>query len=188
MQNFLNFITSVVPLSEVAQKAICAKMIKKEYPKKHILVPDLSKCYHLHFVDKGLLRVYYHSEEKEITDFFACENGVIGPVIRNKPIKKFTHSVELLENSTLISIHLAELEQLYYEHHELERLGRLIALQTVFSMQHRIDSMQFCSAKERYEDFLQTYPNILQRVPLGYLASYLGMNQVTLSRVRKNKI
>jgi CRP/FNR family transcriptional regulator, anaerobic regulatory protein len=187
MQNFLNFITNITPLSDVAQKAILAKMVKKEYPKNHILVPDLSKCYNYYFVEKGLLRVYYHNDEREITDFFAAENGVVGPVIRNKPIKNFIHSVELLENCTLNSIHLADLEELFYQHQDLERLGRMIALQTIFQLQHRIDSIQFFSAKERYDDFLKTYPNILQRASLGHIASYLGMNQVTLSKIRKQK-
>ena len=76
---------------------------------------------------------------------------------------------------------------LYQEFHELERLGRIIALQTIQQLQLRIDSIQFFTAKERYDDFLKNYPNVLQRVPLGHLASYLDMNQVTLSRVRKQK-
>jgi hypothetical protein len=53
-------------------------------------------------------------------------------------------------------------------------------------LQHKIDGIQFLSAKERYEDFVKTYPSVLQCAQLGHIASYLGMNQVTLSRARKN--
>lgn len=187
MQNFYNFINSICPLSEAAQIALSHKMVQKTYPKNHILVPDLSKCDRLYFIEKGLVRIYYHNQEREITDFFAAENGVFGPIFRSKPIKDFIHSVELLEPSTILSINIFELENLYQAHHDLERLGRLIALHTIFMLQQRIDSLQFASAKERYDDFLENFPTILQRAPLGHIASYLGMNQVTLSRARKQK-
>ncbi len=185
MQQFLNYITSITPLSEKAQMAIASKMKKKEFLKNHILVPDLSKCDKLYFVEKGLLRAFYIKDDKEITDAFASENGVIGPIIRYRTIKNFIHTVELLEDSSLIYISFGDLEQLYQEHHELERLGRLIAIHTILLLQHRIDSLQFFSAKERYDDFLKNSPTILQRAPLGHIATYLGMNQVTLSRARK---
>lgn len=187
MQNFIAYINHITPLSEVSQKALLSKMTIKAYPKNHVLVEDLSKCFHLYFVEKGLLRIFYHSNEREITDFFAIENGVIGPIIRDKPIKNFVHSVELLENSTIVSVNLFDLEQLYSEHHDLERLGRLVALQTVFLLQQRIDSIQFFSAKERYDEFVKNFPSILKRASLGHIASYLGMNQVTLSKIRKIK-
>ncbi len=187
MQNFTNFINSIYPLSEQAQEALVQKMYRKEYPKNHILVADLSKCDRLYFVEKGLVRIFYHNKEREITDFFGVENSVFGPIIRNQPIRDFIHTVEVLEDSVILSINIFELETLYQQHHELERLGRMIALQTIQQLQKRIDNIQFFTAKERYDDFLKTYPSVLQRVSLGHLASYLGMNQVTLSRARKQK-
>lgn len=187
MENFIKFINLVYPLSEQSQDALLQKMSRREYPKNHTLVSDLSKCDRLYFIEKGLVRIYYHNKEREITDFFGAENGVFGPILRHQPIKDFIHTVEVLEDSVILSINIFELEMLYQEYHELERLGRIIALQTIQQLQLRIDSIQFFTAKERYDDFLKNYPNVLQRVSLGHLASYLGMNQVTLSRVRKQK-
>lgn len=115
------------------------------------------------------------------------EGMVIGPILRNFPVKETKHSVVLLEDTTTISVSFANLEMLYYKHHEIERLGRLIAIYSMLYLQNKIDSIQLLSAKERYQRFLADYPNLIQRVPLGYIASFLGMNQVTLSRVRKYK-
>jgi len=187
MQEFLTYVNSLTQLSDKAQSALVAKMIQKEYPRKHLLVPDLALCDKIYFVQRGLLRVFYHNNEKEITDFFVAENGVVGPILRFRPIKMFMHSVDLLENSVVAYIHFADLEELFQEYHDIERLGRLIALQTTFLLQYRIDSIQFFSAEERYDDFIKTHPTILQRAPLGHIASYLGMNQVTLSKIRKLK-
>jgi hypothetical protein len=53
-------------------------------------------------------------------------------------------------------------------------------------LQQKIDSIQFLTAKQRYRDFVKAYPTLLQKVSLRYIASYLGMNQVTLSRIRKS--
>lgn len=187
MQNFLAYINSLTPLSEKATNELVEKMVPKHYVKHSVLVPDLSRCDKFFFVEKGLLRLYYYNKDREITDYFAPENSVFGPVLRNTPIKNFAHAVETLEDSVVLQIPILELELLFLEHPDLERFGRLIALQAIFQLQSRIDSIQFFSAKERYDDFVKSYPDLLQRVPLGHIASYLGMNQVTLSRVRNQR-
>jgi CRP-like cAMP-binding protein len=66
----------------------------------------------------------------------------------------------------------------------MERLGRQLSIMALVQLQERINSMQFETAKERYDNFLIQFPNCINRIPLGDLASYLGMTQVTLSRVR----
>ncbi|HMG07916.1 MAG TPA: Crp/Fnr family transcriptional regulator [Mucilaginibacter sp.] len=186
MKLFLNYLNNITPLSDSAQVAITQKLKKAQYNKHHILIAELSKCESLFFIEKGLARAYYFKVGKEITDWFALENSIIGPVIRHFPTKTGMHSVELLEDTTVISINFYDLQELYNEYHEIERLGRLIAIQTILSLQQKIDSMQFLTARQRYRDFVKTYSTLLQRASLGHIASYLGMNQVTLSRVRKN--
>jgi CRP/FNR family transcriptional regulator, anaerobic regulatory protein len=85
----------------------------------------------------------------------------------------------------VIHISFSDLDILYNQHHDIERLGRCIAIHTILMLQQKIDSMQFLTAKERYTDFVKTHPSILQRAQLGHIATYLGMNQVTLSRARQ---
>ncbi|MDB5086220.1 MAG: cAMP-binding domain of or a regulatory subunit of cAMP-dependent protein kinase [Mucilaginibacter sp.] len=187
MIQFLNYLNNVTPLSDNAQSAIISKLKKAKYNKNQILIKELSRCEHLFFIEKGLARAYYFKDGKEITDWFGLENSVIGPVVRHFPTKTGMHSVELLEDTTVISISFYDLQELYDKYHEIERLGRLIAIQTILALQQKIDAIQFLTAKQRYRDFIKAYPDLLQKVSLGYIASYLGMNQVTLSRIRKSK-
>lgn len=185
MKSFLQFIEQITPLENEAKDAVLKSMKIETFPKNHILIPELSTCNKLYFIKKGLARAYFLIEDKEITDWFGMENMVIGPIIRKIPQKKGPHSVQLLEESELISIHFDELQKLYNQFHSIERLGRMLAIASIFHLQNRIDSLQFLDAKNRYLDFIEKYPCLINRISLGYIASYLGINQVTLSRIRK---
>jgi CRP-like cAMP-binding protein len=186
MNNFIKYITNITTLSESAIRDIEEIIEIVNCNQKHILIPELSKSEHLYFINKGVLRSFFYYEGKEITDWFGMENMIIGPTLRHFPIKETAHSVEVLENSELIRISFNDLERLYQKHHDIERLGRKIAIQTILHLQYKIDSLQLLSAKQRYEGFITQYPNLANRVSLGYISSYLGMNQVTLSRIRKS--
>lgn len=187
MEKFIAYLSAISPLSEEAKNEIRVVAVKESFAKGDVLIGDLAKCQRLYFIHSGLARAYFTHQEKEITDWFGMEGMVIGPIMRNFPVKETKHTVVLLEDTTTVSVSFTDLEMLYAQYHEIERMGRLIAIQSMLHLQSKIDSIQLYAAKERYQRFLQTYPNLIQRVPLGYIASYLGMNQVTLSRVRKYK-
>ena len=93
-------------------------------------------------------------------------------------------SIELLEDSTIIEIPHYELENLFAKYHDLERLGRLWSNYGIVQLQQRFDDLHFATAAERYAKLIQNNPSILQRVALGIIASYLGITQETLSRIR----
>ncbi len=185
MESFINYLSAISLLSEESQKAIRSKLSKKNYSKNEILIKELSTCQHLFFIKNGLVRAFYFKEGKDITDWFGLENSIIGPIIRNFPVKEGSHAVEVFEDSEIVSISFDDLQILYNTHHEIERLGRIISIQAILLLQQKLDSIQFLTSKERYTDFANNFPQLLQRVPLGHIASYLGMNQVTLSRARK---
>lgn len=73
--------------------------------------------------------------------------------------------------------------KLYDKHHDIERLFRLLFEREYVNTVKRIESLQFKSAKERYVELLET-TNYLQKIPLKHIASYLGITQVSLSRIR----
>ena len=186
MNDFIKYLTSISKLSESAIRDISDCLSVKTISNKQIIVPELSTSQHLYFIKKGVVRAFFYHNGKEITDWFGIENMIIGATVRNFPIKNTCHSVETLEETELVSVSFNDLEKLYQKHHDIERLGRLIAIQAIIFLQQKIDTQQLFSAKERYDEFVNRYPNLTNRVPLGYIASYLGMNQVTLSRVRKH--
>jgi len=86
----------------------------------------------------------------------------------------------------LIRVSLNDLETCFKDFPEMERFGRMLISKYFLEQSERIISLQFNSAKERYQFFEQTAKNKLSRVSLGMLASHLGMTQETLSRVRSS--
>lgn len=187
MTPFLNYLCTLTALPAAAIRDIENIAQKASFPKKHVLIPNLATCEHLYFIEKGLARAYFYHEGKEVTDWFGVENMVVGPTVRRFPLKETQHMVELLEDSVVVSVSFAQLEQLYHQYHEVERLGRLIAIQSLILLQKKLDGLQLLSARQRYVQFLEDYPSLSQRVSLTHLASYLGMNLVTLSKIRRHK-
>jgi CRP/FNR family transcriptional regulator, anaerobic regulatory protein len=185
MNKFIEHMNSISKLCSSAIHDIEECISVVNVPKKHMLIQELSKSQHLYFIRKGVVRAFFYHNGKEVTDWFGVENMVIGPTIRNFPVKETIHSVETLEDCEFIRISFSDLERLYQKHHDIERLGRIIAIQSMLYLQYKIDSLQLLSAKERYLEFIKRHPNLINRVSLGFISSYLGMNQVTLSRIRK---
>ena len=79
-----------------------------------------------------------------------------------------------------------DIENLYKQHHDIERLGRLLISHGVVQLQQRFDDLHFATAAERYQKLIAIHPSLINRVPLGMIASYLGITQETLSRVRSS--
>lgn len=184
MENFITFLEQVCPISEESLEAVRPKLKVQYFPKNHILIREGDICNRLYFIDKGLARIFYYKNNKEITDWFGTEHTFISSIVGFFAQKPSPHIVEILEDSRLISIDSQELNKLYNQYHDLEKAGRLLAIDTVLRLQARIDAIHFESAKQRYEKLLQQHPTLLNRVSLGHIASYLGITQVTLSRIR----
>jgi CRP-like cAMP-binding protein len=93
-------------------------------------------------------------------------------------------NIQLLEGSILWAISKEQLKELFNQHHEIERLVRIVYEKYYLRLEERFVNAQFKTARERYENLLQQTPHILERVSLGCIASYLGISQETLSRIR----
>jgi CRP/FNR family transcriptional regulator, anaerobic regulatory protein len=144
-------------------------------------------CNYTHFICSGLVRIYYKKGEKEITDNFSAEGEWITSIysfMRNVPDNCY---IQTLEKSELISITILELEKCFSDFPEMERFGRMLISKYFVEQSERIISLQFHTSKERYDYFLKTSKNKIARVPLGMLASHLGITQETLSRIRAEK-
>jgi len=156
-------------------------------PKSHFLHKPNRTCSNTYFINKGLARIYYKKENKEITHNFSAENEWITSIysfLQNIPDHFY---IETLEETELVRMSLNDLETCFKDFPEMERFGRMLMSKYFLEQSERIISLQFNSAKERYRFFERTSKNKLARVPLGMLASHLGMTQETLSRVRSLK-
>lgn len=136
------------------------------------------------FLQKGLARVYYLHDEKDVTDYFAIDGQFIGAVpslLTGEPSKKGIH---LIETSEVWEFSYAAYEALCARYHELEHVSRLLIQRALIEEQDRIEKLRFYSMRERYDFLEKKYPGIMNRCPLHYIASYLGTTQVSISRIR----
>jgi len=148
------------------------------------LQPIGHTCKTIYFITKGVARIYYYKDDNDITECFAFENQIIARVeslFSGNPSKK---GIQALEDSEFVAIQAVPLFKLYDEFPEVERLFRRIFEAAYVDTVNRIESIQFHTAEERYKALLNEAPNIIQRIPLKHVASYLGITQVSLSRIR----
>ncbi len=187
MENLLKTFRDIGGLSPENEKLLLDTIERVEYPSKTILLEEGKVCNSLYFVEKGLTRIYLYKDGKDVTCWIGPENefiGAIGSFFTREPSNKW---IETLEPCVLWKFDYVQLEKLFSTSRELEKIGRLFSNQGILLLDKRLDNIHFNTAAERYEMFIKNHPDILQRVPLSMVASYLGMTQETLSRIRAQK-
>ena len=139
---------------------------------------------HINIVLAGLTRKYIMAGKKEVTQQLALEGHIIYSEI------SFVHRVpspvmiEAIEPALLLSIDHKNLEQLFDEMPQLERLGRLLLSDLFIKKDNRDFVYLSKSTQERFLEYVQSHPHMLQRVPQKYIASYLDIKPETFSRLK----
>lgn len=139
----------------------------------------------LFVIEKGLVRSFYNTDQREVNVWFGFENGIVSsvmPLFFNQPS---IENIQFLEDTTLYYISSYDLEKFYKSTHEMNTIGRKMAEEYCKILKERSFILQTNSAEQRYQWLLENQPDALQRISLGHIASYLGISQETLSRIRK---
>nr|WP_315167147.1 Crp/Fnr family transcriptional regulator [uncultured Flavobacterium sp.] len=174
-------------LSKEAENAIIEISSVVKIKKNQDLQPIGHTCKTIYFINKGVARIYYYKNGVDITESFAFENNIIARVeslFTGKPSRK---AIQVLEDSEIVAINATQLFKMYDTFPEIERLFRKIFESAYVDTVHRIEGIQFHSAEERYAILIDEAPDVLKRIPLKHVASYLGITQVSLSRIRAIK-
>ncbi|NML20866.1 Crp/Fnr family transcriptional regulator [Pseudoflavitalea sp. G-6-1-2] len=144
-------------------------------------------CVRSYFIITGLVRTYYVKDGVEISEYFSAEKEWV-----NSP-KSFIqqtldiYDIDALEDTEAYSIEVHDLVYLFDHFPLMERYARLSMGHVFGHLMERITVQRFSTAREKYEHFLKVYHDIYHRIPLGMIASYLGITQSTLSRLRAEK-
>ena len=133
------------------------------------------------------MRTYFIKDGKEISEYFSSEGEWVNSPRSFMQRQLDIYYIDAIEISDVFCLHVNDLVYLFENFPEMERYARL-SMGTVFGhLMERITSLRFTTAKEKYDHFCVAYHDIYPRIPLGMIASYLGITQETLSRIRAEK-
>lgn len=184
MNELFAFFSSFQELSLAERKALQPLCSELKLKKNEELQPIGHTCRNIYFIKKGVARIYYYKDGVDITESFSFEGSIIVRVeslFLGVPSKK---AIQVLEETEVIAIHAPGLFRLYDSFPLIERLFRKIFEKGYVETVQRLESIQFHTAEERYKALLNDHTDVLRRIPLKYIASYLGITQVSLSRIR----
>jgi CRP-like cAMP-binding protein len=182
--SFLAYLSSIIHVSPALETELNSVTAQLTVLKNQSIVDAGNRCNDLFFVQKGLLRGFYLYEGKEITNWFGQEGEFSTSFYSFVAGKTSFETIQVIEDCVLTQLSHSALQNLYIKFPETERLGRIITETYYIKLEERLLSLQFKTAKERYLHFVKSKPSLLQRTSLGQIASYLGITQETLSRIR----
>ena len=184
MTNITRTIRDAWPVSDLSLDLLRAAMTPCAFGKRHRLIEAGKRCPNAYFLEQGLTRSYWVVDGEEITTSFSHEGGIVfsmDELYYGRPSEEFVETIEPVEG---FSISIDTLRRLFEENLEICNWGRIIH-QNEYRRLHRSHKERLTlPAKERYECFMQQFPEVCLRANLGYIASYLGITLSTLSRLR----
>lgn len=188
MEQVIKAISKHVKVSESFKNDMEQFLNFETFKKQEIVLDESTICTKSYFIKKGILRLYYLKDGKEITEFFCTKNEWI-----NSP-KSFiqqevdAYYIDAIEPTEVWSLNVNNLVYLFNHYPAMERYARVDMGSSFTYILERLAILRFTTAKEKYVHFLKTYQDIHHRIPLGMVASYIGITQETLSRLRRKGV
>jgi CRP/FNR family transcriptional regulator, anaerobic regulatory protein len=178
-------IEKFTPLSDEEFAMLAKKFSIRELRKRELLVREGEVCRFVVFIHHGSLRYFYDVDGEERTGQFFFENSWYTDYesfLTNSPSKQ---NIEAMEPSKLFMLPKKDLYELYDKIPRIERFGRIMAENAYLGNRKNAIGLLTESPEERYLKLLKERPQLIQRVPQHYIASYLGIKPQSLSRIRK---
>jgi len=162
-----------------------ARYVEEVTCKKGYILCEAGKIErNIYLIQKGIVRAYAHTGDHEITFWFGKEGDPVVSMRSYVANQKGYEQIELLEDCHFYKIASQDLAELYARDIHLANWGRKFAELELIKTEEYLISRQFRTAAERYNELIIHNPELLKRVQLGHIASYLGISQVSLSRIR----
>jgi CRP-like cAMP-binding protein len=178
------YVSGYVALTREEFALVADRLAIRTFDKKQQLLRVGEVEDYMNFVVKGLVRMYFYKGKTEVVTNIAREGEIISSSSSFLSGTPSNYFIETLEPSTLLSISRAQLDQAYGESPRIEKLGRLMITHFVLQKEEwELECMRL-DTRERFLRFVGNNPELLQRVPQKYLASYLNMKPETFSRLK----
>ncbi len=185
IDDFITFLRQFVMLSLEEVKTILLPAIQvREFNKRDVVTRAGEVEEYMNFIKKGTLRKYYVQDKDEIIVQISIEGHLISSQESFYTRTPSEYFIDAVEPTTVLSMQYDVLEKVFASSHNLERLGRLVTEHTMVLKDKWQFSLIRQTPRERFLSFVDKYPEILQRVPQKYLASYLNIKPETFSRFK----
>lgn len=177
-------LNEIYPLPEHSSLLLSAQVREVSFAKNHVLMRADKVESKIYFIKKGIVRAYADKIDNEVTFWFGKEGEAVISMksyVENAPGYE---TIETLEYCELYELNAEKLEGLFQKDIHIANWGRKFAEKELVKTEERLISRQFKTATERYMELIDESPDLLRRVQLSHIASYLGITQVSLSRIR----
>lgn len=152
--------------------------------KNDFLVREGEVCHYYYFVLEGILRNYYIKDGTEITTNFDFPNDIATNFTSLVLQQKSTGYIQAMTTCRIYRMKASDFDDIKMQKPIMQQIKEILISGYVILLEERLNSLQFCTAAERYHFMMEKYPHFLQQIPLTYIASYLGISLETLSRIR----
>lgn len=186
MDNIRRALKAKSNMSEDSMRELFRNCLVLKLPKRHILTSSFRPDKYFYFIEEGISRSFCVINGKEVTCWFSMEGDITfstNNFYGKMPGYEY-EMIQLLEDSVLYAVPVKDLEDLYTTNIEIANWSRLLHQEAFLKNEKRLIASLYQSAEERYVDLLESSPMLFRRVNLGYIASYLGISQVTLCHLR----
>ncbi|OIQ30317.1 MAG: CarD family transcriptional regulator [Bacteroidetes bacterium MedPE-SWsnd-G2] len=187
MQEFRTYLETMVEITDEDWTFFTSRLVKTAYPKKSVILKSGTIEPHISFIVEGAVRLFipHESEEKEITFGFCFKNEFVSAYDSFLTQTPSLCQVETLMDTKVYSISYAHLQEVYKTTNVGNIIGRFTTERLFLIKSKREQSLLCETAEQRYNNLFKERPNLLQQIPLKYIASYIGVTPQALSRIRK---
>ncbi|MBO9565367.1 MAG: Crp/Fnr family transcriptional regulator [Niastella sp.] len=186
MDILLRHLESIHPLSDELREYLLNHVRCREITKRDYLLKAGSVSRHVCFIVSGLLRCFYvkNDSDAEVSSWFMKEGDVVFSIESFYTQTPSYESIQALEDTQVFYISFEELEFIYQQFPEFNFIGRVLTIHYHKLWGEQLYSIRMHTGKQRYEWLLNNHAELLQRVPAKYLASYLDITEISLSRIK----
>ena len=184
-QRFFQFLNKFVSISQEEYNQSLAPYLQlRKFGKKEIVLKEGEIDNYLNFILSGLVRKFYKKEKEEINTQISFEDHIIHSQESFHSRKPSEYTIETIEPTLMLSITYSDLEKVYESSHKMEHVGRIIITATMVIKDNWQMQMVKHTPRERFIRFINKNPELLQRVPQKYLATFLNIKPETFSRFK----
>lgn len=180
MEQFIMRQRELYPLSNEGIELLFKYMEEEEFHKGSVVLSEGKREGRAYFIKSGLARAFVERDGKDVTLWFAGDGEML--VLTSQEVSSV--NVEVSEDSVLYCISRNRLNILFEQSLELANWGRCLLEKYLLEYERYFTDYSWTSAQQQYEDLVRHHPDLLQKVPLKHLASYLQITPQSLSRIR----